>query len=52
MADLAFSLGLSGLVWVMVWATAGLTLASLGAYLYAWIGHMSAYETAGRGPEW
>lgn len=48
MADLAFELGWSMLILAMVWTTALLTVASLAAYLQAWIRHMSGYETLER----
>lgn len=48
LADEGFNLGLGGLRLLLVWVTAGLTLASLAAYLRAWLRHMSGYETSAR----
>lgn len=45
LADNGFDLGLAGLRGFAIWLTALLTLLSLGAYLDAWIRHMSGYET-------
>lgn len=42
LADAGFSLGLGTLREVLVWTTAILTIASLSAYLRAWLNHMSA----------
>jgi cardiolipin synthase len=47
LADEGFGLGLAIPRTVLVWFTAGLTLASLVAYLRAWIRHMSLYESGG-----
>lgn len=47
LANNAFDLGLGHVVLGLVWATAALTLASLVAYLHAWIRHMSGYESSG-----
>ena len=44
LADLGFGLGLETLRTVLVWLTAALTVASLLAYLHAWLRHMSLYE--------
>lgn len=41
LADDAFALGLDMLRQVLIWATAVLTVASLAAYLRAWLRHMS-----------
>lgn len=45
LADEGFGLGWSTARWVLIWATAVLTLVSLIAYLHAWILHMSSYES-------
>jgi cardiolipin synthase (CMP-forming) len=45
LADEGFGLGLGGLRLVLVWVTAVLTVASLSAYLRAWLQHMSLYES-------
>jgi cardiolipin synthase len=45
LADEGFGLGLEPWRTVLVWATAALTLASLVAYLRAWLGHMAGFET-------
>jgi cardiolipin synthase (CMP-forming) len=42
LADLGFSLGLENLRTVLVWLTAGLTFASLAAYLAQWLALMAA----------
>jgi cardiolipin synthase len=47
LADEAFELRLKGPVLVLIWATAGLTLASLFAYLRVWLRHMTLHETTG-----
>ena len=48
LAHLAFDLKqLQGPVTVLVWLTAGLTLASLFAYLRVWLRHMTLYESTG-----
>lgn len=44
LADEGFNLGLGPLRVVLIWVTAALTLASLWAYLKAWLRHMSRYE--------
>lgn len=45
LADAGFGLGLESLRVVLVWVTAGFTIASLGAYLRAWLRHMSGHES-------
>lgn len=50
LADAGFGLGLPGLKLVLIWVTGGLTVASLAAYTWAWIKHMSGFESAGAGP--
>lgn len=47
LANTAFDLGLEPFVWMLIWLTAALTLASLAVYLHAWIRHMSGYESPG-----
>lgn len=47
LADEAFHLRLKGPVLALTWATAGLTLASLFAYLRVWLRHMTLYESTG-----
>ena len=49
LADDGFKLGLKGPRIVLIWLTAGLTLASLIAYLRAWLRHMGRYEDSGGG---
>jgi cardiolipin synthase len=44
LADEAFLLGLEGTRLVLIWATGALTLASLAAYLWAWVRHMNGAE--------
>lgn len=44
LADDGFGLGLETLRIILVWIVAALTVASLMAYLRAWLGHMSGYE--------
>ncbi len=44
LADTAFKLGLADVRLVLVAATAILTVASLAAYLVAWLRHMTGYE--------
>lgn len=44
MADEGFGLGLGTLRLVLVWVTALLILASLGAYARTWMRHMSGYD--------
>ncbi len=50
LADSGFNLGLGPLRTVLIWVTAALTVASLAAYLDAWLRHMSRIEAddAGR----
>ena len=45
LADGAFDLGLATTRVVLITATAVLTVASLAAYLRAWLHHMSGHET-------
>ncbi|MCB1485063.1 MAG: CDP-alcohol phosphatidyltransferase family protein [Hyphomicrobiaceae bacterium] len=47
LADEAFDLKLKGPVFVLVWVTGGLTIASLVAYLRVWLRHMTLYESTG-----
>ena len=47
LADKAFFLNLKGPTIILVWLTAGLTLASLIAYLRIWLRHMTLYESTG-----
>ena len=50
LADVGFGLGLGTLRWILVGTTAALTLASLAAYMRAWMHHMTGYvptDTAG-----
>lgn len=49
LADLGFGLGLEILREILVWITAGLTVASLGAYLHTWLRHMSGAESGSVG---
>ena len=44
LADAGFQLGLGNVRVVLVWITAALTLISLGAYMRAWLRHMTGYE--------
>ncbi len=44
LADEGFALGLAAPRTVLIWLTAVLTVASLAAYLRAWLRHMSGYE--------
>jgi cardiolipin synthase (CMP-forming) len=44
LADIAFRLGLDGLRTALVWTTVILTLWSLVAYGWGWIGHMSGSD--------
>lgn len=46
LADAGFDLGLGQLRGVLVWVTAALTLASLAAYMRAWLHHMTGYVPA------
>jgi cardiolipin synthase (CMP-forming) len=43
LADVGFDLGLVTLRWFLIWTTAFLTLASLAAYMQAWLHHMTGY---------
>lgn len=45
LADTGFALGLETLRGGLVWITAILTLASLAAYMHAWLRHMAGYES-------
>lgn len=47
LADEAFDLRLKGPVFVLVWVTGGLTIASLVAYLRVWLRHMTLYQSTG-----
>lgn len=47
LADDAFHLDLDGIRVGLIWITAVLTVASLAAYLRAWLRHMSGYESGG-----
>ena len=47
LADEAFGLKLKGPVQALIWITAGLTVASLVAYLRVWLRHMTLYESTG-----
>lgn len=47
LADEAFGLKLKGPVQALIWITAGLTVASLVAYLRVWLRHMTLYELTG-----
>lgn len=49
MADLAFALGVGQLRLLLVWITVALTLASLAAYMRAWLRHMAGYESGQAG---
>lgn len=49
LADEGFKLGLTVPRIVLVWAVGALTIASLVAYLKAWLRHMSGYESGGDG---
>ena len=44
LANTGFGLGLDVVKQVLVWITAALTLASLAAYIQAWLRHMAGYE--------
>lgn len=48
LADGAFRLGWALAREVLIWVTLALTLASLGAYLVAWIKHMAAHDEVPR----
>jgi cardiolipin synthase len=45
LADTGFGLGLGPLRAALIWITAALTLASLAAYMQAWLRHMAGYES-------
>ncbi len=45
LANKGFHLGLSATLGILMWITATLTVASLGAYLHAWLRHMSGIES-------
>jgi cardiolipin synthase len=45
LADAGFELGLEAWRHVLVWIAGALTFASLAAYMWAWIRHMSGYES-------
>ena len=47
LADEAFGLRLKGPVFVLIWVTGALTVASLIAYLRVWLRHMTLFETTG-----
>lgn len=47
LADDGFGLGLDTIRLVLIWLTAGLTIASLAVYLEGWLRHMSDYGSAG-----
>lgn len=49
LADAGFGLGIERIRVALVWATAASTLASLIAYMRAWLAHMAGYETGGPG---
>ncbi|MCL4767098.1 MAG: CDP-alcohol phosphatidyltransferase family protein [Hyphomicrobiaceae bacterium] len=49
LADEGFGLGIETWRAVLVWAAAILTVASLIAYLRAWLAHMAGYEAEGTG---
>lgn len=49
LADQGFGLGWDTLRWTMIWLTAALTVASLGAYLQSWLRHMSGTESSTTG---
>lgn len=42
LADQGFGLGLDGVITLLIWITAGLTIVSLGVYLRTWVQHVSA----------
>jgi len=44
LADGGFQLGLENLRAILIWITTALTLASLAAYLLAWLKHMGGQE--------
>jgi cardiolipin synthase len=45
LADQSFHLALADVREILVWITGALTLVSLGAYLRAWLLHMTGYES-------
>ena len=47
LADEGFNLGLDGFRQLLIWLTAGLTFASLAAYMRAWLRHMAGYQSGG-----
>ncbi len=47
LADVGFDLGLGALRTALIWITAFLTIASLAAYMRAWLHHMTGYESSG-----
>lgn len=47
LADQAYMLRLDGPILVLIWITAGLTVASLVAYLRLWLKHMTLQDSAG-----
>lgn len=49
LADEGFGLGIATWRAVLVWATAALTIASLIAYMRAWVAHMAGYDADGQG---
>jgi cardiolipin synthase (CMP-forming) len=49
LADEGFGLGLDALRTVLIWVTGALTIASLAAYLQAWLRHMSGPAEPGAG---
>lgn len=49
LADEGFGLGIETWRMVLVWSTAALTVASLVAYMRAWLAHMAGYGVDGRG---
>jgi cardiolipin synthase len=46
LADVGFGLGLATMRTVLIWVTAASTLASLAAYMRAWLQHMTGYVPA------
>lgn len=49
LADEGFGLGIADIRTALVWATAISTVASLIAYMRAWLAHMAGYEADGSG---
>jgi cardiolipin synthase (CMP-forming) len=47
LADEGFNLGLHGFRQLLIWLTVGLTVASLAAYMHAWLRHMAGYQSGG-----